>query len=205
MGGERGDLWRRDLASELDGLFVTKLLPLTEQDGFLFDIRYATPDNLTGKPIYTRPVAMLRPEAHSRLCHAAARAGALGLRMKVFDAFRPIEAQWALWYAVSDKSFVADPRLGGTHPRGMAVDLTLVDSTTGEDLPMGTGFDEVSPLSSHACLDVPLEAQRNRALLLGLMTASGWEHYVAEWWHYNLPRSDRFAPLAASAVPDGPM
>ncbi|MCK8784711.1 D-alanyl-D-alanine dipeptidase [Roseomonas sp. NAR14] len=177
---------------------------LTESDGLLFDIRYATPDNLAGRAIYRRPVALLVPEARRRLLAARDMAAALGLRLLVFDAYRPVEAQWALWHAVTDKRFVSDPRKGGVHPRGVAVDLTLADPA-GAPLPMGTGFDAVTSLSAHGCTSIPVEAQRNRAILLGLMTAAGWDHYGLEWWHYQLFEPRRFPPLAASAVPDGPM
>jgi D-alanyl-D-alanine dipeptidase len=177
---------------------------LTEADGLLFDIRYATADNLAGKPVYARPVAMLLPDARARLLRAVSLAAALGLRVKVFDAFRPIEAQWVFWHAVTDKRFVSDPSKGGVHPRGAAVDLTLVDAS-GAELDMGTGFDAVTDRSAHGSLEVPVEAQRNRALLLGLMTAAGWNHYGLEWWHYQLHDALDYPPLTASAVPDGPM
>ncbi len=39
------------------------LVPIRADDGFVLDIRYATDDNLTGKPIYLRPVALLLPQA----------------------------------------------------------------------------------------------------------------------------------------------
>jgi D-alanyl-D-alanine dipeptidase len=180
------------------------LITLTEADGLLFDIRYATADNLTGRPIYARPVAMLVPDARARLLHAGLLAGQLGLRLKIYDAYRPIEAQWALWHAVSDKRFASDPRTGGVHPRGGAVDLTLVDAA-GAELPMGAGFDEIAARSAHGSLDISAEAQRNRALLLGVMTAAGWEHYRLEWWHYQLRDVLRYPALWASAVPGGPM
>ncbi|PZW36981.1 D-alanyl-D-alanine dipeptidase [Humitalea rosea] len=180
------------------------LVPLSEADGLFFDIRYATPDNLAGYPIYRRPRALLVPEARMALLHARDLAAALGLRLLVFDAFRPVEAQWALWHAVEDKRFVADPRLGGVHPRGVAVDLTLADPG-GTALPMGTGFDATEEASAHGTLSLPAEALRNRAILLGIMTAAGWDHYRLEWWHYQLHDPRRYPPLSASAVPDGPM
>ena len=180
------------------------LVTLSPSDGLLFDLRYATADNLSGQPIYTRPVAMLLPDAYRKLQHAVALAAQLSLRFKVFDAFRPIEAQWLLWHAVTDKRFVSDPRQGGVHPRGAAIDVTLVDAT-GAELPMGAVFDEISERSAHGSLDISAEAQRNRAILLGLMTAAGWAHYRLEWWHYELPDARRYPPLSAAAVPGGPM
>jgi zinc D-Ala-D-Ala dipeptidase len=179
---------------------------LTEaEDGLAFDIRYATADNLTGRPIYRRPVAMLVLEARARLARARDLAASLGYRLVVFDAFRPLEAQWALWDAVANKDFVADPRRGGVHPRGVAVDLTLAEAATGRLLPMGTGFDAITPLSAHGSLDVPAEARRNRALLLGIMMSAGWDNYLREWWHYQLFDPRRYPAHWASAVPDGPM
>jgi len=179
---------------------------VTEDDRVLIDLRYATADNLTGRAIYTRPVALLRPEAHAMLRAAAARAAVLGLRLRVFDAFRPMEAQWALWRALPDPQFVADPaQETGLHPRGVAVDLTLTDPATGQDLDMGTGFDAMVPQSAHAALDLPAEAVRNRALLLGTMAAAGWEHIASEWWHYQVPGGAALPSLWAADVPGGPM
>ena len=66
------------------------MVPVGDGDGILLDLRYATAGNLTGRPIYARPVALLRPEAHAGLLAAAARAAVLGLRLKLFDAFRPL-------------------------------------------------------------------------------------------------------------------
>jgi zinc D-Ala-D-Ala dipeptidase len=182
------------------------LIPLTVADGFDLDLRYATDDNILGRPIYRRPTALLHPAAHSALLAASTHASALGLRLKIFDAFRPLEAQWAFWDAAEDKSFVADPRAGGTHPRGIAVDLTLIAIDSGSELEMGTGFDAFTALSAHGHLEgLPREAIRNRALLLGIMTACGWEHYGPEWWHYHLPRRETYPALSAADVPGGPM
>lgn len=40
---------------------------------------------------------------------------------------------------IKDERYVADPKKGGGHNRGIAVDLTIIDTTTGEELDMGTG------------------------------------------------------------------
>ena len=158
------------------------------------DLRYATPDNLTRRRIYDRPVALLRPAAHRALMVAADLASAQGLRLRIFDAYRPVAAQWRLWNVLPDPTFVADPRIGSLHCRGIAVDLTL-SAADGMPLDMGTAFDEMTPQSAHGRTDIPLEGQRHRALLLGMMAASGWTHHPDEWWHYNLPDWDRYPPL----------
>mgnify|MGYP001549796877 FL=1 len=162
------------------------------------DLRYAGADNFTGRPVYRRAACFLHPEAADRLEAAVALARPLGLRFKLFDAYRPTEAAWALWDHTPDPAFLADPRRGSPHSRGAAVDLTLLDEA-GHELDMGTGFDAFTPLSHHGRTDISLPAQRHRALLLGLMTAAGWDCYRNEWWHYQLFQPRRLPLLADSA------
>ncbi len=165
------------------------------------DLRYATPDNLTGAPIYARAVCLLHPDAAARLRTAVALARGIGCRLRVYDAFRPAEAQWRLWHAFPDPAYIADPRVGSAHTRGVAVDLTLADGD-GRPLDMGTGFDEMTGRSHHARTDLTTDQQRNRAALLGVMTAAGWRHYAEEWWHYQLPDAERY-PLLTDAAAGG--
>jgi D-alanyl-D-alanine dipeptidase len=163
-------------------------------------LAYAMPQNLTGRPLYRRAACYLHPDAAVKLARAAELARPLGLRLKIFDAFRPSEAQWLLWNACPDPDFLADPRRGSPHSRGVAVDLTLIDGD-GRELEMGTPFDAFTPLSHHADTAVPLAAQRNRFLLLGLMSAAGWDFYGNEWWHYQLFSARQYALLGDADAP----
>ncbi len=167
--------------------------------GVIASIAYATRDNFTGNTIYQRPACYLNEEAAARLLRATELAGELGLRLKVFDAYRPPEAQWMMWRFRPDPDFLADPRRGSPHSRGAAIDLTLVNGD-GRELDMGTAFDAFTPLSHHGASAVRPAAQRNRLLLLGLMTASGWDFYAREWWHYQLHDARRFPLIADGAL-----
>lgn len=155
---------------------------------------YATSDNLTGRRIYDRPIARLHPEAASALHTAADLAAALGLRVQVLDAFRPAWAQRALWAALPNPEFVADPNKGSDHTRGVAVDLTLIDAN-GRPLDMATGFDEPIPRSHHGRTDISPQALRNRLLLAGIMGTVGFRHNPFEWWHYSLENAASFPLL----------
>lgn len=163
-----------------------------------FDIAYATANNFTGRPVYARAACYLNGEAADALGRAIALAAPLGLRFKLFDGFRPSEAQWALWNHTPDPGFLADPRRGSPHSMGAAIDLTLIDGQ-GVDLDMGTAFDAFTPMSHHGVTAIPPEAQRNRALLLGLMTAAGWDFYRNEWWHYQLFNARARFPVLTDA------
>lgn len=160
-------------------------------------LAYATSNNITGAPIYRRALCYLHPDAAVCLGKAVRLAAVLGLRFRIFDAFRPSEAQWALWNKDPNPEFLADPRRGSPHSRGVAIDLTLIDSN-GAEIEMGTGFDDFTARAHHACFDISTEAQRNRTILLGLMTAAGWEFYRNEWWHYQLFNSRNY-PLYSDA------
>jgi len=170
----------------------------------IVDLAYATPRNITGAPIYRHARCYLHEAAARHLAHAASLAARIGLRVKIFDAYRPTEAQWRLWSARPDPEFVADPRQGSPHSRGVAVDLTLADAS-GRELDMGTGFDEFTARAHHGSAEIPAAAQRNRALLLGLMTAAGWELYRNEWWHYQLFNARRFPLYSDTALKHGLM
>jgi D-alanyl-D-alanine dipeptidase len=156
----------------------------------VIDIRYATADNFTGAPVYAKAKALLHPDAMEKLKKAAEIAARFGYRLKIFDAFRPAEAQQKLWNHTPDPEFLCPPDIGSPHSRGVAVDLTLLDAA-GNELDMGTGFDEFTPLSHHGNAGVSLEAQKNRLLLMGIMTTAGWDFYRNEWWHYQLFNSRR--------------
>jgi D-alanyl-D-alanine dipeptidase len=176
------------------------LVEITEaKDGVELDIVYATPRNVTGKPVYARPAVWLHKEAAPKLARAAELAARLGYRLRLFDAFRPSEAQWVFWNHVPDPDFFADPRKGSPHSRGVAVDLTL--TADGEALDMGTGFDALTPLSYHGAVEISEAAQRNRYALLGIMSTAGWDFYMNEWWHYQLFQPRRYPLLSDSVLP----
>lgn len=149
------------------------------------DIAYATANNFTGKPVYARAGCYLHSDAAVCLKQAVHYAAELGCRLKIFDAFRPTEAQQKLWDHTPDPDFLCPPAKGSPHSRGVAVDLTLIDAD-GRELEMGTPFDEFIPASHHGAADISAEAKKNRLLLLGIMTSAGWDFYRNEWWHYQL-------------------
>lgn len=168
------------------------------------DLAYATADNFTAKPVYARAICYLHEEAAERLAHAITLAAGQGYRLRIFDGFRPTEAQQVLWNHTPDPEFLADPARGSPHSRGAAVDLTLIDDA-GNGADMGTPFDAFTPLSYHGCIEISPTAQANRSLLLGLMTAAGWDFYSKEWWHYQLFDSRRLPLISDSELDQGLM
>lgn len=165
------------------------------------ELAYATAENVTGKPIYNCADCYLHKDAAALFKAAIRLAQPFGLRFKIFDAYRPSEGQWALWNHSPDPNFVADPRRGSAHTRGVAIDLTLTDRKTGQELDMGTPFDDFTPQSFHANQDISPDAQKNRLLLLGIMSAAGWDFYKNEWWHYQLFKARDYPLIEQTLLP----
>lgn len=171
--------------------------------GIILEIAYATSGilNFTRTAIYKNPFCFLHETAAQKIYAIAERAQSLGFSLKIFDAFRPTEAQWKLWEACPNPTFVADPNKGSFHSRGVAIDLTLTDSKTQKDLDMGTSFDDFTERSYHGNSEISLDSQKNRLLLLGLMTEGGFDFYSKEWWHYQLFDAKNYPLLSDKEAP----
>ena len=162
----------------------TRLVDLSTL-GIPLDIRYATPDNFMKQPLYPVAKAYLRAPAARALAAVDRELAARGLGIKVYDAYRPYRVTVAMWEPIRNPDYVADPAKGSRHNRGAAVDLTLIDRTTGAELPMPTGYDDFTSRAAHAFEDLPADVKANRALLRDVMTKHGFEPLPSEWWHYD--------------------
>jgi D-alanyl-D-alanine dipeptidase len=181
------------------------LIPIAPPDFDVdLDIAYATSNNFTGRPVYDHAACWLHVDAARCLAIAIKLAARQGLRLRIFDAFRPQEAQRRLWAHTPDPEFLADPARGSAHTRGVAVDLTLI-TDSGTALDMGTDFDAFTPLSHHGNTAIADSAQANRFLLLGIMSTAGFDFYASEWWHYQLFRARERYPLISDSALAEPM
>ena len=152
----------------------------------VLDLRYATDSNFVGERMYTCGRCFLRPGAAKSLVALQGQLRELGLGFKLFDCYRPLDVQWRLWNKVPDRRYVADPRKGSQHNRGVAVDLTLVRLSSGEELDMGTAYDYFGGEAWHrATPGFPSPIRDNREQLLSLMESAGWRRTSSEWWHYS--------------------
>ncbi|RYX96124.1 MAG: D-alanyl-D-alanine dipeptidase [Comamonadaceae bacterium] len=161
------------------------------------DMIYARADNFTGHVIYQHSFCFLHAEAEACLRRAVIAARQFGYRLKIFDAFRPQEAQQLLWDVLPVPGYVADPAIGSNHTRGVAIDLTLIDDQ-GRELDMGTPVDTMTAVSHHFHADLPQQVLVNRMYLMTVMLESGFVHHPFEWWHYQLPDAGRFALVSTA-------
>ncbi|MGK5058585.1 M15 family metallopeptidase [Janthinobacterium sp. LB2P49] len=165
--------------------------------GIAVDLRYATPENFVGRDLYS-PIdcAWLHRDAAAALEQAVAWLAAHrpDHHLLVLDALRPQRVQQQLWDALQGTEllgYIAEPSRGSIHSFGMALDITIV-GPDGQELDMGTGFDDLSE-RSHPALELVLlekgeiteEHVAHRRLLRDAMFQAGFFGINSEWWHFD--------------------
>ncbi len=190
-------LWSADLAvnssgASTDMVDIQKYIP-----GINVDLKYSTDDNVYGKAIYEIKKAYLRRGTAEKLKATQEELNAIGLGLKVWDAYRPPAAQFKLWEIMPDRRFVVNPYEGFSyHSRGVAVDVTLVDNE-GRELLMPSGFDEFSARADRDYSDVSSVQMNNAKLLEEIMLHNGFGSIYYEWWHFTDKKRDNYQVLEA--------
>jgi D-alanyl-D-alanine dipeptidase len=164
------------------------LVELTALDPTIkLDVRYATANNLAGRPVYPEARAFLQRPAAEALVRAHRALQASGYGLVVFDGYRPWRVTKLFWdvTAPDKREFVADPSKGSKHNRGCAVDLSLFDLKTGREVQMPSAYDEMTPRAYPDYAGGPPEARRLRDLLRAAMEREGFTVEPNEWWHFN--------------------
>ncbi|GAB3892159.1 D-Ala-D-Ala dipeptidase VanX [Kibdelosporangium lantanae] len=182
-------------------VFVDEVAP-----GIRWDAKYATWDNFTGKPVdgYLANRIVGTTALCAALEDARKQAESLGFGLLLWDGYRPQRAVDAFvrWSKEPEdgrtkqrhypnieradmftKGYVAT-RSG--HSRGSTVDVTLFHLDSGELAAMGGDHDLMDVISHHDAPGVGEVETRNRNHLRSIMTASGFNEYEYEWWHYSL-------------------
>ncbi|TGE38756.1 D-Ala-D-Ala dipeptidase [Desulfosporosinus fructosivorans] len=161
-----------DTKKKTDFVDIQQIIPSVD-----LDIKYATTDNFTHTKLYDSSKAFLRRGTAEKLKKVADEVEEKGYRLKIWDAYRSPEAQYAMWDLVPDTRYVANPHKGySNHSRGSAVDLTLVD-IQGTELAMPTSFDNFT--------DAAARTNENAKYLKKVMVKHGFKALATEWWHFD--------------------
>ncbi|MEY3565694.1 MAG: hypothetical protein RJA23_1864 [Bacteroidota bacterium] len=171
-----------------------------EIPGIKVELKYSTEDNFFQQDVYgdlTR--CYLQPVAAAMLAKAqkALQEGYPNLSLLVYDGVRPVRVQQILWDGLDKPDslkplYVSDPKIGGLHNFGVAVDLTILDLKTGKPLDMGTPFDYFG-YPAYPDRELQMLAEKkitkaqvaNREILRKVMKGAGFTGIGSEWWHFN--------------------
>jgi len=175
----------------------------------LIDLRYATPNNFTGMPLYPADARCLAHESMAPGLAAAEKVLSRQGQVLVFwDCYRPHDVQVKMFNVVAESRvggqagfLCAQPRGGAfgrrgrwrtrnsnAHPARQLGGRCLAD--------MGTDFDDFSPRALAFATDgVSADQQANRARLRDAMSAGGLSVYSGEWWHFDGPGAGVQRPI----------
>lgn len=150
------------------------------------ELMYATDNNFTGVRIYDFTDAYLRYGTVKKLANVQKELKEQGYSLKIWDAYRPFEAQQKLWEVYPDPNYVANPANGmKKHNLGGTVDITMV-AADGSVISMPTEFDDFSLKADRDYSDIEdEEAVKNVMILQNAMENNGFTGYQGEWWDYS--------------------
>lgn len=150
------------------------------------ELMYATDNNFTGVRIYDFTDAYLRYGTVKKLANVQKELKEQGYSLKIWDAYRPFEAQQKLWEVYPDPNYVANPANGmKKHNIGGTVDITMV-TADGSVISMPTEFDDFSLKADRDYSDIEdEEAVKNVMILQNAMENNGFTGYQGEWWDYS--------------------
>ena len=150
------------------------------------ELMYATDNNFTGVRIYDFTDAYLRYGTVKKLANVQKELKEQGYSLKIWDAYRPFEAQQKLWEVYPDPNYVANPADGmKKHNLGGTVDITMV-AADGSIIPMPTEFDDFSLKADRNYSDIDNEEAVNNVMILqNAMENNGFTGYQGEWWDYS--------------------
>lgn len=116
----------------------------------------------------------------------------IGRTPLVFDAILK-KVIWELAGCTPDPTFMfkrvvtltAQMPKVGTHMSASAIDISVLDRTTGQDIDRGGPYLEMSELTPMASPFVSATGKRNREAIKGIMNDAGFIEYPYEFWHFN--------------------
>jgi zinc D-Ala-D-Ala dipeptidase len=114
-----------------------------------------------------------------------------GLRPELFDVILG-KVVWELDGRTPDPAFffkrlltlVAQIPMTGTHMSGAAIDVSVLDRTSGAEIDRGGPYLEISERTPMTSPFISPQARRNRQEITAIMQESGFVTYPYEFWHY---------------------
>ena len=162
-----------------------------------YDLAYARKSNFTKHRLYPKKLksTYLRKEPALALSKIAVELAEKGLGIVVWDAYRPYAVTERFWKLIHDERYVANPIKGSGHNKGIAIDLTLYELSSGRLIDMPTGFDDFSETAHHGYQQISEIELKNRELLKDVMEKNGFIKFETEWWHYSWPSPSKYDVL----------
>ena len=205
-----------------------KLQEITTNEFFTVDMMYAGVNNMLRTNIYERVGLGNRcfvcDDMYACLQRLAPMLRQRGLKLKICDAYRPPLAHRLMKEIIPMSGFFAAEPEKSQHCHASAVDVSLINAATGQELDFPCKVDAYTPYFAEEVTNGRWDEFRthlekaqyswigsspqdaaliaNRSLLRDLMEQAGLQALEHEWWHFNLPDKDKY-PMVDFSLVDG--
>lgn len=161
----------------------------------ILDIKYASKENVFYTQLYPRAIALTRLPLAKALAKAQQEFNEMGLGLKIYDGYRPYSVTVQMFDILPDTVYMGLPWQGSKHNRGIALDLTLIDLKTGNELKMPTPFDALVYASHPEFMKLSENIISNREILKSVLKKHGFTVDPVEWWHFNFKEASAYELL----------
>jgi D-alanyl-D-alanine dipeptidase len=170
-------------------------------DDILIDMLMAKEGSIAGGNVYGQEICLLQKGTLDKLLKAQELFAADGYSIIIYDAYRPYSVTCIMYDIHKDGTYVAGKRFGSIHNKGAAVDMSIVDNSTGIPLEMPSPIHTLDSTSNRSNPNMSAEAKKNMNYMAEIMKKSGFSTIASEWWHFSDTASDEYM-LTDHDLPD---
>ncbi|MCF6169670.1 MAG: hypothetical protein L3J66_01660 [Bacteroidales bacterium] len=153
--------------------------------GLKCDIRLATKNGISGKPLYKEAKAYVRKPAAVSLGIVQEALSRRGLGLTIFAAYRPYHISKILNEQSENAKSKGFSENYLKHSRGASVDVSLISLATHEEIQMPSGYALQTDAAQSDYMDLPVNVLENRAILIQVMQQHGFRVSPLQWWHFD--------------------
>lgn len=156
------------------------------------DMLLSHDDNIAGGNVYGQQICLLQRETVEKLLKAQEIFSADGYSIIIYDAYRPYSVTCIMYDIHEDGTYVAGKRFGSIHNRGAAIDISLVDKSTGIPIEMPSPIHTLNSSSNRSNPNMSSTARANMNYMTDVMRECGFGIIASEWWHFTDNNSNNY-------------
>lgn len=161
-------------------------------DDILIDMLLAKEGSIAGGNVYGQQICLLQKQTLDKLLEAQKLFAADGYSIIIYDAYRPYTVTCIMYDIHKDGTYVAGKRFGSIHNKGAAIDMSIVDNSTGLPLEMPSPIHTLDSSSNRSNPNMTDEAKKNMNYMAEIMKKCGFSTISSEWWHFTDTNSDEY-------------
>ncbi len=161
-------------------------------DDIYIDMLLAKDENIAGGNVYGQEICLLQRDTLDKLLAAQEMFMKDGYSIIIYDAYRPYSVTCKMFDIHKDGTYVAGKRFGSIHNKGAAVDISIVDNSTGLPVEMPSPIHTLDSRSNRSNPNMTATARANMNYMAEIMRKCGFTTIASEWWHFTDIDSDDF-------------